>query len=193
LTVFQLWLYTCALFVTPFLGSMLAARSNIIIVHIAVQFRNALVNAIFRKALRLSADSRQQQSTGKIINMFANDTKQIQGFLMVFNNLLLAPLQIALTIYLIYLQVGVCTFVGLGYLVIITPLNGILFGMLNNTRKAKVVETDKRVKMMNEILNGIRVLKYYAWEVPFMGKVEEIRSREVHILCYSYTILYTMP
>ena len=30
---------------------------------------------------------------------------------------------------------------------------------------------DVRVKLMNEILMGIRVLKYYAWELPFRDQV----------------------
>ena len=27
---------------------------------------------------------------------------------------------------------------------------------------------DERIKMMNEILNGIKLLKMYAWEMSFM-------------------------
>ena len=29
---------------------------------------------------------------------------------------------------------------------------------------------DKRIKIMNEILNGMKVLKLYAWEKPYMKK-----------------------
>ena len=178
----ELWVYAAAMFICPMVSSLIAAKSNIIVVHTAVQFRNALVNMIFRKALRLSPESRQRQSTGKIINMFANDTKQIQNLLYIFNNLLVSPLQIAVTIYLIYLQVGVSTFIGLGYMVLVTPLNGVVFGALNKTRKDKMVQTDSRVKLMNEILNGIRVIKYYAWENAFKEKVEEIRVIELRYL-----------
>ena len=35
---------------------------------------------------------------------------------------------------------------------------------------------------MNEILNGIQVLKMYAWEIPFMKKIGEIRTKEVKFL-----------
>ena len=33
---------------------------------------------------------------------------------------------------------------------------------------------DKRIKIMNEILNGMKVLKLYAWEKPYMKKGETI-------------------
>lgn len=41
---------------------------------------------------------------------------------------------------------------------------------------------DSRIKLMNEILNGIKVLKLYAWEPSFAQKVLEIRSKELNVL-----------
>jgi len=38
---------------------------------------------------------------------------------------------------------------------------------------------DHRTKMMNEILNGIKVLKLYAWEVAFMRRINDIREKEL--------------
>jgi len=38
---------------------------------------------------------------------------------------------------------------------------------------------DERIKMMNEILNGIKVLKLYAWENAFIRRVNEIREKEL--------------
>lgn len=86
--------------------------SNIILAHVSVQFRNVLVNKIYRKAMVLSPAARQKSSTGQIITMFSNDTKQIQSFLFFLNNIIVAPAQIIVALALIYLQVGVATFVG---------------------------------------------------------------------------------
>lgn len=197
LTELQLWALVAAMFVVPMVASLMQSRSNAVIVHMATHTRNALVNAIFRKALLLSPDSRQQQSTGKIINMFANDTKQIQFFLYVVNNMVVAPFQIVLILYLIYLQVGVATFVGLAYMILITPFNGIMLNLINKTRKQKMKNTDYRVKLMNEVLNGIRVIKYYAWEAAFKEKIETVRRIEVknlrkmsYISAVGFTLLF---
>lgn len=182
LTPLQLWLLAAIMFFCPVLSSLFGNYSNLVLIHISIEFRNALVNMIFRKSLRLSPAYRQQQSTGKIINMFSNDTKQVQNFLNFANNVAIAPLQIIVTLYLIYREVGVATFAGLGYMIIIAPLNSIVFGYLSKIRLKKVAETDKRVKLMNEILSGIRVIKYYAWETAFKKKVEEVRAEEVKYL-----------
>lgn len=41
---------------------------------------------------------------------------------------------------------------------------------------------DSRIKLMNEILNGIKVLKLYAWEPSFLEQVEGIRQSELQLL-----------
>lgn len=41
---------------------------------------------------------------------------------------------------------------------------------------------DHRIKLMNEILSGIKVLKLYAWEESFMEKINEIRDKELVVL-----------
>ena len=41
---------------------------------------------------------------------------------------------------------------------------------------------DMRVKLLSEILNGIKVLKMYSWEKPFLKKIAEIRSVELESL-----------
>lgn len=38
---------------------------------------------------------------------------------------------------------------------------------------------DSRVKLMNEVLTGIRVIKYYCWEKPFKQKIMDIRKLEL--------------
>lgn len=39
--------------------------------------------------------------------------------------------------------------------------------------------TDTRVKLMSEILQGIKAVKFYAWERPFVSSVVDVRGREV--------------
>lgn len=41
---------------------------------------------------------------------------------------------------------------------------------------------DSRIKLMSEILGGIKVLKLYAWEPSLLQQVEGIRQRELRLL-----------
>ena len=44
---------------------------------------------------------------------------------------------------------------------------------------------DSRIKIMNEILNGIKVIKLYAWENYFVDSILGIRKKELKMLAYS--------
>ena len=43
-------------------------------------------------------------------------------------------------------------------------------------------QKDRRIRLMNEVLNGIKVIKLYAWEDHFQGDVQNIRQEELVIL-----------
>ena len=43
-------------------------------------------------------------------------------------------------------------------------------------------QKDFRIRLMNEILNGIKVIKLYAWEDHFQESVQNVRHKELSIL-----------
>jgi ATP-binding cassette, subfamily C (CFTR/MRP), member 1 len=51
-------------------------------------------------------------------------------------------------------------------------------------------EKDARIKLVTEVLNGIKVLKLYAWEESFEKQILEIREREV---CLYFFFFVTGP
>ena len=56
--------------------------------------------------------------------------------------------------------------------------------------RLKVVTiTDKRVTMMSEIINSMRLIKMYAWEQPFTQRIDKLREGEIHNLKKSALIL----
>ena len=176
------WFLVALMWLVLEIGSIFYAHSNSIVSIMGIQFRNTLTIAIYRKALKLSPSARAATSTGQIVNMFSNDTKQLQMFMNFFSNSVIAPFQIIVSIVLIYFQMKEATFVGVGYMLVLLPANGFLFSTLQAMRRKKVRFTDLRVKLMNEILGGIRIIKYYAWELPFQKKVTEVRMDELRML-----------
>ncbi len=37
-------------------------------------------------------------------------------------------------------------------------------------------ETDERIKLTSEILNGIKIVKMFCWETPFKSLIEKFRK-----------------
>ena len=46
-------------------------------------------------------------------------------------------------------------------------------------RKKGVKITDQRVRLTTEVLQGIRLIKFYAWEMFYTGQISELRVGEI--------------
>ena len=46
-------------------------------------------------------------------------------------------------------------------------------------RKKSMKWTDKRAKVLLEVMGGMRVVKYFGYEEPFLKKIYEVRREEV--------------
>lgn len=176
------WLEVVGLGLIPFFVSLLQTRHNAIMAHCGVFVRTAVSTLLYRKALTVSAAGRAKTSTGQVVNMMSNDTMQLQRFLQFIGMTMIAPLQIVIALVLIYQQVGNAMWVGVAYMVFLMPINMWVFSVVGKMRRKVLKHSDSRVKMMNEILTGIRIIKFYAWERPFGKEVSTIRGKEMDAL-----------
>ncbi|KIR41771.1 hypothetical protein I307_00561 [Cryptococcus deuterogattii 99/473] len=60
-----------------------------------------------------------------------------------------------------------------------TPLQARFMKTLFMFRKKAATWTDKRAKLLQEILSGMRIVKYMAWENPFLERIHAIRGMEL--------------
>ena len=67
-------------------------------------------------------------------------------------------------------------------MVLLAPVNAVVFSVVSKMRRKVLKYSDLRVKMMNEILMGIRIIKFYAWEKPFGKEVGRLRQKELQAL-----------
>jgi ATP-binding cassette subfamily C (CFTR/MRP) protein 1 len=176
------WAQVVALGVVPVFVSLLQTRHNAIMAHCGIFVRTAASTMLYRKALTVSAAGRAMTSTGQVVNMMSNDTMQLQRFLQFIGMTAISPIQIVIALALIYKQVGNATWVGVAYMVFLMPVNVWVFSVVGKMRRKVLKHSDSRVKMMNEILTGIRIIKFYAWEKPFGKEVGRVRAQEMDAL-----------
>lgn len=77
------------------------------------------------------------------------------------------------------LQIGVSAFFGVAVMLLFVPLQAYLGKRTSVLRLKTALLTDERVRMMNEILSGIQVIKMYAWENPFCKMIQQVRANEM--------------
>ena len=99
-----------------------------------------------------------------------------------FNMLWSAPLQIVLCMVFLWNILGPSVLAGLLVMILLIPVNGFVAMKAKALQVKQMKEKDNRVKMMNEILQGIKILKFYAWEPSFQNAVSNIRDKEISTL-----------
>lgn len=67
-------------------------------------------------------------------------------------------------------------------MIVVIPMNGYVANKMNTFQIRQMKNKDDRIKLMNEILNGIKVLKLYGWELSFAKEVAKVRGKEVQTL-----------
>uniref|UniRef100_A0A182V4H9 ABC transmembrane type-1 domain-containing protein n=1 Tax=Anopheles merus TaxID=30066 RepID=A0A182V4H9_ANOME len=77
-------------------------------------------------------------------------------------------------------MIGVSGLFGIAFLLSFIPLQAWLGKKAAIYRLKTANRTDRRIQFMNEIIQGIQVIKMYAWEDSFSRMVDRIRRKEVN-------------
>uniref|UniRef100_A0A8C3APA3 Multidrug resistance-associated protein 4 n=1 Tax=Cyclopterus lumpus TaxID=8103 RepID=A0A8C3APA3_CYCLU len=154
---------------------------------IGMKIRVALCHMIYRKALGLGSESMVHTTTGQIVNLLSNDVNRFDEITLNLHYLWVGPLQAMVIILFLWYEIGLSCLAGVAIIALMMPVQtwfGKLFGIF---RSKTAVLTDNRIRIMNEVVSGIRIIKMYAWEKPFSSLVTEVRRKEIsQILKSSY-------
>lgn len=93
-----------------------------------------------------------------------------------------APIQLIICLILLLTNLGVSSLAGFAFFIFVFPLQSYAMKKLIGMRKRSMVWTDKRAKLLQELLPNMRVLKYFAWEVPFLKRIGEYRTNELKFI-----------
>uniref|UniRef100_A0A8C3A5R4 Cystic fibrosis transmembrane conductance regulator n=1 Tax=Cyclopterus lumpus TaxID=8103 RepID=A0A8C3A5R4_CYCLU len=133
-----------------------------------MKIRVAMCHMIYNKALRLSSSAMGKTTTGQIVNLLSNDVNKFDDVTVFLHFLWVGPLQAVVVVGLLWQEIGPSCFVGMVVLMVLM-LTQTMFGMaFSNYRSKTAVLTDDRIRIMNEVLSGMRIIKMYAWEKPFV-------------------------
>ncbi|KAH9490363.1 Canalicular multispecific organic anion transporter 2 [Bulinus truncatus] len=133
-------------------------------------------------ALTISNEAKKESTLGEIVNLMSVDCQRLENVMNYCYIFFSAPFQIAIALYMLYEQIGVATFAGLGVILILMPMNTLVSVSLRKFNRQMMKLKDRRIRLMNELLNGMKVLKVYGWEEAFEKKVSTYRSEEIRLI-----------
>ncbi|XP_037318939.2 ATP-binding cassette sub-family C member 3 isoform X1 [Pungitius pungitius] len=147
-----------------------------------MNIRTAVIGAIYRKSLVITNAAKRSSTVGEVVNLMSVDAQRFMDLTTFLNMLWSAPLQIMLALYFLWQNLGPSVLAGVAVMVMLIPLNAVIAMKTRAFQVEQMQHKDSRIKLMNEILNGIKVLKLYAWENSFKEKILAIRQKELNVL-----------
>ncbi|KAH7318162.1 multidrug resistance-associated protein [Stachybotrys elegans] len=125
----------------------------------------------------------EQANLGTIINLMSVDSFKISEITAYLHFLCAsAPTQLVLSVLLLWQVMGLSAIPGIIVMIILLPVNYLLAQGFNTTSKNILAATDKRINITNEVLQNIRIIKYFAWEQRFGILIDEKRRAELKAL-----------
>uniref|UniRef100_A0A8B9GD33 Multidrug resistance-associated protein 1 n=1 Tax=Amazona collaria TaxID=241587 RepID=A0A8B9GD33_9PSIT len=178
----QGYFYTGLLFVCACLQTLILHQYFHICFVTGMRLKTAIVGVIYRKALVITNSARKTSTVGEIVNLMSVDAQRFMDLATYINMIWSAPFQVILALYLLWQNLGPSVLAGVAVMILLVPINAVMAMKTKTYQVAQMKSKDNRIKLMNEILNGIKVLKLYAWELAFREKVLEIRQKELKVL-----------
>uniref|UniRef100_A0A8C8ZXR7 Multidrug resistance-associated protein 4 n=1 Tax=Prolemur simus TaxID=1328070 RepID=A0A8C8ZXR7_PROSS len=144
-----------------------------------MRLRVAMCHMIYRKALCLSNLALGKTTTGQIVNLLSNDVNKFDQVTIFLHFLWAGPLQAIAVTALLWMEIGISCLAGMAVLIILLPLQSCIGKLFSSLRSKTAAFTDIRIRTMNEVITGIRIIKMYAWEKSFADLVANLRRKEI--------------
>jgi hypothetical protein len=90
-----------------------------------------------------------------------------------------APIQLIVCLILLLLNLGPSALAGFAFFIFATPVQTFVMKRMFSLRAKSMLWTDKRAKLLQELLGGMKIIKFFAWEIPFLQRISGYRQKEM--------------
>ena len=131
-------------------------------------------------------------SVGNITNLMAVDSVKIANIGPYFHLLWASvPTELIIGITLLYNILGYASIAGLAIMIILIPIKVVVARGFSKVQRKIMSATDARILTTSELLQSIRIIKYFVYESQVSCDIQEKRSTELKALRHRF-ILWTL-
>lgn len=107
------------------------------------------------------------------------DSERIWQAILFFNWLWVGPVTVIIAMTLLVKTTGLAAVIAVICMLIINVIQHKVGKLVGKMRRKLVIFTEQRIKITNEVLQGIRIIKLYSWEEPTLERITKLREKEV--------------
>ncbi|CAK1548636.1 unnamed protein product [Leptosia nina] len=149
------------------------------VMHIGMKMRVGICSLIYRKALKVSLQAMSETRGGLVVNLMANDVNRFDTGPLFVHYLWIGPLETALMTIYLYREMGMSAVYGVFVVFAVVPFQIFLGTQTAYYRRNTATKSDERVRLMEEIVMGMEVIKMYTWEQPFRKIIDIVRRYDL--------------
>lgn len=174
------FLYVVGILVSDIVRSLTFGQNLYYGRRVDVRLRAMLSAEVYAKSLRrkdmtgvVSENTKKgsQSDTGNITNLMTVDANRISSLGSSAFFLYTCPLEIFLASLMLYSVLGTSAFVGLGVMLLTFPVHHFAGRKYYKVQDQLMETRDRRVGLMSELLQGIRMIKFFTWENNIRKKI----------------------
>ncbi|KAI9251679.1 P-loop containing nucleoside triphosphate hydrolase protein [Helicostylum pulchrum] len=185
--------YVLGLFVTNSAQSLLLQQGLYIGRTLGIRIQSIVIGEVFSKSLRRRDESGSTKNTeveeetekdkkeakGNVNNLLSVDAQKLAEIVAYIFYVYSYPIQIVLSIWSLYKLLGNAALWGVLVMVLCQPVTYFVGSRFESLHASVMAATDKRLKLMNELLSAIRIVKFFAWESEFKKRIIKARENEL--------------
>ena len=139
---------------------------------------------VYRKTLKIAVVD--QGTANTILNV---DAGRIGWLCVTFHRAWSVVIQISLVTFVLYYLIGPSCFVAVVIAALMAPLNYFAFKTLSSSSEKTMEWQDKRMKSITEFLQGMMIIKIFAWEKKTQESINKVRAEEIgQLKRFSYSL-----
>eukprot|EP01083_Nonionella_stella_P031791 87027_1 len=142
----------------------------------ALKTKNILMNLLLNKIMKV----KMNESMGKVLNGISTDCDRLYLCIRYSACCIIAMVIVFASFPIFIYVIGLEVILGYVMLLVVLPL----FSAYTANKQKQFMErglkqSDQRLKLLNEMLIAIRIVKMYAWEAPLIHQIKSFRKNEI--------------
>ncbi|CCH45644.1 putative membrane protein [Wickerhamomyces ciferrii] len=156
---------------------------------IGAHTNSILTRAILEKSISASSKTRFDFPNGKIVSLMSGDIAKINMGITYSAHLLTLPIPIIVGIALLVSNIGAASLAGISLFIIGVPLLTFPAKWMISVRTSASKYTDERISLLREVLDAMKMIKFYSWEDSYEERIIQVRNKEMsYVFKFQYAI-----
>ena len=175
-------IYLSLLVLIGIFNSFIGTHLSYEVSKLQITMKGSLITELYSKVMNINLCGLTSFSVGELTNFASQDCERVTSHLVCFFEIWYMPLKLGIIFYLLYRYIGLAFLAGIGFCILLIPLNQLIAKKLHSFNEVLLQHRDKRMKLVHEVVTNMKSIKFFSWEESIIEKIAILRNLELREL-----------